>query len=149
MPYIRVWIHMVWSTKNREPILTAELRSAVLDHIVLQAEQKNIFLDTIGGYLDHVHALISLGSDQTIARIAQLLKGESSHWLNKSGVLKGRFEWQEEYFAVSVGDSALQTLQKYIQTQEEHHRRKSLAEEYNAFLGMHAIIQGAGGKTPM
>jgi REP element-mobilizing transposase RayT len=148
MPCIRVWLHLVWSTKNREPVLSRELRTAVFGHIVLQAEQKNICLDTIGGYLEHVHALISLGSDQTIAKIAQLLKGESSHWLNKSGLLQGRFEWQEEYFAVSVGESSVQTVRKYIQSQEEHHRRRSFAEEYNEFLGMHGLAEGAGGNIP-
>ena len=95
MPYIRVWLHLVWSTKNREPVLTRGLRPALFDRIVLQAEQNNIRLDTIGGYLEHVHALISLGPDQTIAKIAQLLKGESSHWLNKSGMLGRSFA--EEY----------------------------------------------------
>ena len=148
MPYIRVWLHLVWSTKNREPVLTRGLRPALFDHIVLQAEQNNIRLDTIGGYLEHVHALISLGSDQTIAKIAQLLKGESSHWLNKSGMLKGRFQWQEEYFAVSVGESALQTVREYVRTQEEHHRGRSFAEEYKEFLEMHGIIQGSGVETP-
>jgi putative transposase len=140
MPYVRVWFHLVWSTKNREPVLTRELRSAVFDHIMMQTEQKNISLDTIGGYLEHVHALISLGSEQTIAKIAQLLKGESSHWLNKSGLLQGRFEWQEEYFAVSVGESSLQAVRQYIQTQQEHHRTRSFAEEYKELLDRHSII---------
>lgn len=148
MPYIRVWLHFVWSTKNREPILTRDLRTALFDHIASQARQKDIALDCFGGYMDHVHALISLGPDQTIAKIAQLLKGESSHWLNKSGMLQGHFQWQEEYYAVSVGESALQTVREYIRTQEEHHRRRSFAEEYKEFLGMHDSIQGAGVDAP-
>jgi putative transposase len=148
MPYIRVWLHLIWSTKYRVPVLTKDQRSAVFDHITMQAKEKNIRLDSIGGYLDHVHVLIALGPDQTIAKVVQLLKGESSHWVNMSRMLKGRFEWQEEYFAVSVGDSALQTLREYIRTQEDHHRRKSFAEEYKEHLEMHGIVQRAGVDTP-
>ena len=134
MPYVRVWIHLVWSTKNREPLLTAELRSRLFEHIQENAKVKEIRLDTIGGYLDHVHALISLGSAQTIARVAQLLKGESSHWVNEHMQTGPPFEWQNDYYAVSVGDTAVDSVRAYIRGQEEHHKKKGFGEEYQEFL---------------
>ena len=134
MPYVRVWVHLVWSTKNREPVLGEEMRAGLFDHIRVNAREKGIYLDTIGGYVDHVHALISLGSDQTIAMVARLIKGESSHWINQNSMTRGKFEWQEEYFAVSVSESVLGKVKEYIKGQEEHHRRRSFAEEFQEFI---------------
>ncbi len=78
MPFVKIWIHFVWSTKNREPLLTDEIRQKVFEHIRENARAKNIHLDFINGYIDHVHCLISLGTDQTIMKLMQLIKGESS-----------------------------------------------------------------------
>ena len=139
MPYIRIWIHLIWSTKNREPILERELRQKVFDHIKVNAKDKGIYLDTIGGYVEHVHTLISLGSDQTIAKVTQLLKGESSHWINQSSLTRGKFEWQDEYIAISVSESMVDKVREYIREQEEHHRKKSFAEEYQELLHRHGF----------
>lgn len=76
MPFIRVWIHYVWATKNRNQILTKDLRRILFDHIRQNAKTKAIYLDRVTGHLEHVHCLVSLGSSQTIDKVAQLLKGE-------------------------------------------------------------------------
>jgi REP element-mobilizing transposase RayT len=78
MPYIKIWIHLIWSTKNRYPFLKKELRSKVITHIYENADKKGIHLDFINGYDEHIHTLISLKSDQSVAQAAHLLKGESS-----------------------------------------------------------------------
>jgi len=79
MSFIKVYVHYVWSTKNREPLLSADIRFALFNHIRENARKKNIFIDFINGYIDHVHCLISLNDDLSIGKIAQLIKGESSH----------------------------------------------------------------------
>ena len=114
MPYVKVWMHIVWSTKNRLPFLTDSIRPTVFQHIRENAKKKDIFLDFINGYREHVHALISLGADQTIAQIVKLLKGESSHWINSNGLLRSKFAWQREYFCVSVSESMLDKTRNYI-----------------------------------
>ena len=81
-----------------------------------------------------MHCIISLGSDQTIEKVAQLLKGESSFWFNNKSGFKARLEWQDEYFAVSVSESQLETLRAYVDNQEIHHRKKSFEEEYEEFI---------------
>jgi REP-associated tyrosine transposase len=129
MPFIRVWIHYVWSTKNREPILIDKYRYALFDHIKENALTKKIYIDRVNGYYDHVHCLLSLGSNQTIQKMAQLIKGESSHWFNNEAYNAGRLEWQDEYFAVSVGESELARVRAYIDNQEVHHRKKTFPEE--------------------
>jgi REP element-mobilizing transposase RayT len=134
MPFIKIWIHIIWSTKNRERIITKELKPALLNHIRENGKTKNIFIDFINCVEDHIHILISLGNDQNISRIVQLLKGESSNWINKNKLVKGHFEWQDEYIAVSISESIIDKVRDYIKNQEEHHRKKSFAEEYEEFL---------------
>jgi len=134
MPYGRIWVHLIWSTKDGVPILGDGLRQKVISHIRENARKKDIYIHTINGVPDHVHTLISLGSDQTIAKVAQLLKGESSHWVNQENLSKSKFEWQDEYIAVSVSESMIDTVQDYIRNQEEHHRKKTFAEEYDEFM---------------
>ena len=135
MPYIRVWIHYVWSTKYRQPTLKDGFREILFEHIRQNARSKDIYLDRINGYHDHMHCLISLGSDQTIEKLAQLIKGESSFWFNnKSGFKTNRLEWQEEYFAVSVSESMLDNVRVYIDNQVEHHQKKTFELEYEEFM---------------
>ncbi|HVF44344.1 MAG TPA: IS200/IS605 family transposase [Pyrinomonadaceae bacterium] len=134
MPFVKIWIHFVWATKNREPLLTDDIRQKVFQHIRENAREKEIFLDFIGGHVDHVHGLISLGTNQTIEKIMQLIKGESSFWINKNRLCRGRFEWQDEYFAVSVSETLVAGVRKYIANQEEHHRTKSFDEEFEGFM---------------
>lgn len=142
MPFIRVWIHYVWATKNRQAILTEDIRTVLFNHIKQNAITKKIYLDRINGYTEHVHCLVSLGSDQTIEKVAQLLKVESSFWLNnKSGLKAPKLEWQDEYFAVSVSESAIDTVRAYIDNQFNHHQKKTFAEEYEEFMKKYSFMK--------
>lgn len=134
MPFVKVWLHFVWSTKDRYPYLTDEIRSKIFEHIKQNAREKGIHIDFINGYLDHVHCLISLGTDQTLEKIMQLIKGESSFWINKNKLTKARFAWQDEYFVVSVNEATLLSVRKYIANQEEHHKTVSFDDEFESFL---------------
>ncbi len=133
MPYINIYLHVIWSTKNRSKIITKELKPLLLEHIKSNARKKGIYIVEINCVSDHIHICISLGSDQTIGKIIQLIKGESSHWVNQNKLVPGKFEWQDDYIAVSVSKSILDTVRKYIANQEEHHRRKSFTEEVEEF----------------
>jgi REP element-mobilizing transposase RayT len=124
-------------------MLCKDIRLMVFEHIRANARAKDIFLDTIGGYIDHVHALVSLAPGQTIAKVAQLLKGESSHWVNKESLTRTQFEWQDEYAAFSVSEPRVETVRRYIKGQEEHHRKKAFAEEYREVMAQHGFtIEG-------
>ena len=140
MPFIKVYIHFVWSTKNRVPFLnTKEMRQKVWNHIRENAKGKNIFIDFVNGYDDHCHCLVSLGVDQTIEKVMQLLKGESSFWINKQNLTPEKFEWQDEYFAVSVSESMIDKVRNYIKNQEEHHKQKTFQEEYDEFISKYGF----------
>lgn len=134
MPYTKIWIHYIWSTKNRTKTISKELKTILLNHIKENARIKGIFIDTINCISDHIHVLISLGRDQTVSKVAMLIKGESSNWVNKNKLIMGKFEWQDEYIAVSVSESVVKKVREYIKNQEEHHKTKSFEEEYHLFL---------------
>lgn len=135
MPFIKVFIHFVWSTKNRVPYLNSkELRNKVWEHIKMNAKDKSIYIDSIGGYQEHCHCLVSLGTDQTISKVMQLIKGEAAFWINKQNLCDSKFEWQDEYFAVSVSESILDKVRDYIKNQEDHHSKKTFQEEYDEFI---------------
>jgi putative transposase len=144
MSYIKIWLHCVWSTKERECIIPYKIRPALLSHIRENAENKNIILDFINAHKDHVHALVCLGKQETVAQIMQTIKGESSHWVNKMELLPYHFGWQDDYFAVSVSPSHVDRVREYIKNQDEHHRRMTWDEEVDIFLKKFGFERGKG-----
>ena len=134
MSYIKVYVHFIWSTKYRKPLLTKNIRFDIFKHIRENAKMKNIYLDFINGYIDHVHCLVSLNDSMSIGKIAQLLKGESSHWINQNKLTKSKFEWQDEYMAIGICDDKIQIVRDYIARQEEHHNKVAFSYEYVQFL---------------
>lgn len=145
MSYLKVWIHLVFSTKNREPLLTKDIRQKVHDHIIQNCKEKEIFVLAVNGYTDHLHCLISLGKEQSIAKVAQLIKGESSFWINKNNITKGRFMWQDDYYACSVSESAVGVVKAYIQNQEAHHTKISFTEEVKEFMESYSQYNSSTG----
>ena len=135
MSWIRIWIHLVFSTKNREAyFIKKEIKEKIIEHIKSNAKEKDIWLEEIDGDKDHLHCLISLGRDQTISKISQLIKGESSKWINDAKLAKTKFFWQDDYWAVSVSESHIESVKQYIRNQEEHHKSKGFKEEVDDFM---------------
>lgn len=110
------------------------MRETVWNHIKSNAKDKKIYIDQINGHAEHCHCLISLSSDQTIEKIMQLIKGESSFWINQQKITEEKFEWQDEYYAVSVSESVLNKVREYIRNQEAHHQHKSFHDELDEFI---------------
>jgi REP element-mobilizing transposase RayT len=129
----------VWATKNRYPFLNDSIPNQVFAHMRENAKTKNIYIDFINGYTDHVHVLVSLNDDLSIGKIAQLIKGESSHWINQLQLTVDKFEWQDEYLAIGVGDYKLDIVRNYIAKQPEHHKKVSFDDEYNKFIERYGI----------
>jgi putative transposase len=142
MPYIKVYIHFVWTTQNHNPVLVDKnVRAALFSHIKENAKKKEIFIDRLAVQKEHCHCLISLGKDQTLSNLMFLIKGESSFWLNQQKMLTHKFKWQKEYFAVSVSESVLPRVRNYIMNQDEHHRNKSFSEEYEEFITKYGFVR--------
>jgi putative transposase len=137
MAFVRNWLHCVWGTKSKVAFLTSQNKVEIFSHIRENAKQKGIHIDMINGHQDHVHCIVSLNADQSVTKVMQLIKGESSFWINKNSIVKESFEWADEYFAVSVSESQIDKVRDYIRNQEEHHQKKSWEEEYKEFLSIY------------
>lgn len=134
MPFVKVIIHAVWGTKNRYPFLTGNIKEKVIAHIKENANKHKIYIDRINGYDEHIHCLFELNKEITLSKTLQLIKGESSFWISKHQITKDKFEWADEYFAVSVSESMLDKVRNYIDNQEEHHKKVTFTQEYNEFI---------------
>lgn len=132
--YVRVWIHLIWTTKNRKRILIPKICLVIHKHIIEYAAKSVVSIESLNIQPEHVHCLFNLLSNEKIEDIVKSLKGESSHWINEEKLLSGYFSWQRGYDAFSVSASQLEKVKAYIRNQDEHHRRLSFKEEYEAFL---------------
>jgi len=96
--------------------------------------EKGIYMKINFFNADHIHALIDLPTNLTIEQVLQLLKGSSSHWINQNRLIQGRFAWGRGYGAFSVSHSDVERVAAYIAGQEEHHRKRTFAQEYELFV---------------
>ena len=129
-----IWIHLIWTTKNREPLLEKEIRNRLFVHMKEYSVEQNISLDTINGIEDHVHCLVSLQPSMSVSEAVNRLKGESSHWINSVKLIEGQFSWQDGYGAFSVSNHFVGQIRKYIRNQEEHHMQGSYLTDIKEFL---------------
>lgn len=149
MLFIKVYIHFVWSTKNKMSFLAAkEIRKTIWNHIRESANKKGILVDYINGYSDHYRCVIALGQEQSIENMMEILKGERSFWINKKGIstesflselppildagTNNKFEWQDNCFAIVIGESEINGVNNYIQ--EHKHSKIKSNHQYNEFL---------------
>ncbi|MFC1541835.1 IS200/IS605 family transposase [Candidatus Latescibacterota bacterium] len=137
--YTNILIHYIFSTKNREKIITNELQDRLWPYIGGIARENNMKALAIGGIDDHVHLLISLPAILSISKAIQLIKGGSSKWVHDTFTDHKNFKWQEGYGAFSVSISNIDDTVAYINSQREHHKVKTFQGEYIAFLKKHGI----------
>jgi REP element-mobilizing transposase RayT len=132
-------MHCVFSTSERRPWLTPAIRERLWPYLGGIARENDMKALAIGGVTDHVHLLLSLPATLSVSKAMQLLKGNSSKWLRETfpELRSQGFSWQEGFGAFSIGVSGVEDTRHYIQTQEEHHRKKSFREELEVFLKKH------------
>ena len=137
--YSRCWLHLIWETLRREPMLDKKAAAKASMYLTDHARTKGIYMKINFFNADHTHALIDLPTNLTIEQVVQLLKGSSSHWINEQKMLRGRFAWGRGYGAFSVSQSDVDRVAKYISSQEEHHRKKTFDEEYRIFVKRYGL----------
>lgn len=131
--------HLVWSTKNREPFIRKEIKARLHSYMRTVIETEGAKLLFINGVEDHVHLLIAMPLRMLIPDLVEKIKPITSKWFNKTFREINEFRWQEGYGAFSVGKSNLQEVIKYIENQEEHHKKVSFEEEFISFLNAQGI----------
>jgi REP element-mobilizing transposase RayT len=125
------FVHCIFSTKDRQDTIPAELRERLWAYLLGIAKNLKIKLLAVGGTANHVHLLLGLPPTMGVAEAVQKLKANSSRWVGEHGV---SFRWQDGYGAFSVSPSLLNTVQQYIRDQAEHHRKRNFEEEFRALL---------------
>lgn len=138
--HCELWVHLIWTTKEREPWLIKDKRWNIIEHIRKIGVFKDYHIDVVNGIEDHLHALVAFNSTQTISRMVNDLKGGSSRWINENNILEldFTFRWQRGYAAFSVSPSALRNVRNYILNQEVHHRKVGFKEEFENIKKKHS-----------
>jgi putative transposase len=135
----KILIHLIYSTKNREPFLVEELRDELHRYtggILKELGSPAILINSVE---DHVHILFSLSRTESISHVVQETKTGTSKWLKTKGPNFAKFQWQNGYGAFSVSQSKIDSVMKYVANQREHHRRKTFQDEYKEFLERYQI----------
>ncbi len=130
-------VHLIFSTKKRQPLITPEIRSDLFAYLGGIIREMSGTALIINGTTDHVHMLIRIRPVHAAAEIARVVKSNSSRWLREKW--KMDFAWQTGYGAFSVSESNVPAVSRYIAVQEEHHKKRTFQEEYVAFLKKNKI----------
>ena len=134
-----ILIHLIFSTKNREPFLSPEIDAELYPYVATIFKAMKSPALIINGTSDHVHTLFSLSRVLTIAELVEEVKTESSKWIKRKGLTFRNFHWQSGYGAFSIGQSQVPTVKRYIRRQKEHHRRVTFQDEYRKFLKVYEV----------
>ncbi len=137
--YTSIYVHYVFSTKNRQKIIQPELEKRLWPYMGGIARENKMKALAIGGVEDHSHVFLSLPSTLSISKAIQLVKGGSSTWVSKTFPEFKDFQWQEGYGAFSISISHIDNTVNYIKNQKEHHKKATFQEEYLAILKKHGI----------
>src|SRR5579859_5895698 len=131
--------HVVFSTKNREPWLRADIEERAWEYLGGIARTNGLKPLLVGGVEDHVHLLLGIPPTVPVSEALRQLKGGSSGWIKQNLAGCRSFGWQDGYGAFTLSKSQEQDVRHYIKNQRTHHRQKTFQEEYRALLARHEI----------
>ena len=137
--FIKIWIHAIWATKEREPLIKPSVETLIHEYMRSQFIELGCPVRIINGMPDHVHCLFLLSREKSIADVIKQVKGSSSHYVNEQNLIVEKFAWQTGYAAYSVCESQLEKVFQYIKNQKAHHAKKSFKDEYNEFLKLYGF----------
>ena len=135
----KVLLHIVFSTKNRQKTIPKHLRAKLHAYLAGVCRSKGSEAYRVGGTDDHVHIACTLPRTLTMAKLVEEIKKPSSLWMKQQEGGTGQFSWQAGYGIFSLGQSQLPALLRYIDNQEEHHRKKSFKEELLELLETNGV----------
>jgi putative transposase len=135
----RIILHIVFSTKNREPFLHDEIGKRMQAYLATVCRDCDAEAYRVGGVADHVHIACKLPRTITVSKLLETTKRESSKWIKKQGDGYKGFYWQGGYGAFSVSPSHLDPLIAYVENQAEHHRKETFQDEFRRLLKKYGI----------
>ncbi|MGB8648871.1 MAG: IS200/IS605 family transposase [Anaerolineae bacterium] len=125
MAFWRLYYHLVWATKNREPLIQPEIEKRLYAYIVHKAAELDCYVYAINGWHDHLHLVLSIPPKHSVADVVKHLKGSSSHDLNLAEGMNHEFAWQRGYGALSVGERQRAIAEAYVANQKTHHANQT------------------------
>lgn len=132
--YSRCWLHIIWGTLEGRKSINKAARVKISTYLYEYSRSKEIYMKVNYVNADHVHTIIDLPTKYSIKETVRLLKGGSSHWINKNRIIANNFSWGRGYGIFSVSQSNIQKVIKYINNQEEHHKKKSFMDEFKSYI---------------
>jgi REP element-mobilizing transposase RayT len=135
----RLHIHLVFSTKNREPLISEGIRDALHRYMATVLQNLGCVPILINSVEDHIHILFDLGRTVSVSRAVEDVKKSSSKWIKTQGSEFAGFAWQSGYGAFAVSHSKVQVVRQYIANQREHHAKTTFQDEYRLFLERHGL----------
>jgi putative transposase len=130
----KLWVHVVFSTKNRDQIILPEIENELYSYFETELKELQCPVSIVNGMPDHIHLLFLQNPNLGLASIVKQLKGSTSHFVNRERLVPFQFAWQVGYAAFSVSQSQLDKAYHYIKNQKQHHLTKSFEQEYNEFV---------------
>jgi REP element-mobilizing transposase RayT len=121
MPYWRLYYHIVWATKNREPLIAQHWEQSLHNVIAAKATSMDAFVHQVGGTDDHIHLVVSIPPKYALSTFIGQVKGNSSHFVNHELSLETHFAWQAEYGVLSFGGKSLDMVVEYVHDQRARH----------------------------
>ena len=137
----KIWIHAIWSTKNRAELIDFSFEKEVYDFIYQELVDLGCQVRIINGMPDHVHALFLLNPQKSITDVMKVIKGSSSHLINGSDLMLEKFAWQTGYAAYSVSESQLEKVFHYIKNQKTHHLKQTFQDEFDEFVKLNGLLE--------
>lgn len=138
--YSSLWYHLIWSTKNREPLIENKWKWQLYEHIKEFCKIEEYHLDFINGTPDHVHLLISPKPTFALSDIVRDIKRDSYYWVKEQNLSERHFSWQDGYGVFTVSPSMVKKARNYIRNQEKHHQNKTFEQENEALKAMSVTI---------
>lgn len=135
----KIWIHAVWATKERTPLIHSSVEQKVYKFIRNQLREIGCPVRIINGMPDHIHCLFLLNPQKSIAEVIKQIKGSSSHYINHNNLISQKFSWQNGYAAFSVSASVVEKVFLYIENQKLHHRKNTYEQEVDDFLKLYGV----------
>ena len=132
--YTQLHIHTIFAVQYRRNLIVKEWKDKLYKYITGIIQKNGHKVLQINGVEDHVHILIGMNPNQSLSQLMKIVKKSSTDWINKQRLTKGKFKWQAGYGAFAHSKSQVPRVIKYIQNQEEHHKRKTFREEYIEIL---------------
>ncbi len=137
--YSKIWVHAVWSTKNRMPLIHPKIEERLFNFLKDELKIMGCMVSIVNGMPDHVHCLFGINPQKSITDILKQIKGSSSYFVNSNKLISEKFIWQRGFGVFGVSHSAVDNVYYYIRNQKHHHEKRTIENEYIKFMEIHGF----------